>query len=126
MKQDRLYEAVCENCGMELQFKQLDTKRTQMRDGTTVKTKSYTCPKCDEEYIVSVYDAESNQLRDACDKLERELKDIRNMPWDSSNKQEQLQQCKKKLAECKSEMYYHDRQLKHKFLKELKRNGKRK
>ena len=56
-------ECVCNECGMEFTIERLDIDKDTMKDGNEVEVISFTCPKCDEKFIVAVRDEESARLQ---------------------------------------------------------------
>lgn len=110
---------VCDECGMEFTVDRLDTDKEVMKDGHEVEVISFTCPKCDERFIVSVRDEESAGLRD---KLQAAQEDYRKTydPQDEN-----------KTRRLRNEIYYNKRslmvymnKLKKRYLKELRKRGK--
>lgn len=102
---------VCDNCGMEFELKKFDEEKDTMKDGTPVKVLSFTCPKCDEKYIVSVFDDTVNDLRD-------EWKHAQQLYMDTGSHED-----KREMVFCKKKMYKYSHSLKKKYIKELKRRG---
>lgn len=117
---DNLIREFCRNCGMELEFSKYDFERATMNDGTPVKIKCFTCLKCDEKFIVSVYDEESNRLRATCNNLQDKLNSLYSC---RPRNCEEIASCRVELEANRELMYQHDKKLKHKFLKEMRRHG---
>ncbi len=110
---------VCDECGMEFTIDRLDTDKEAMKDGHEVEVISFTCPKCDEKFIVAVRDEESARLRDKLQSSQEYYRKIYD-PKDQ-NKTRQL----------RNEIYYNKRslvvymdKLKKRYLKELRKRGK--
>lgn len=117
------YNIVCDNCGMELNIKKIDTNTEVLKD-EVVKVQSFCCPKCDNKYVVGVFDKESDRLRDewkALDKDFNELKLIEAGPI----KDERSRVLLKERDRRKRAMVTHNNRLKQRYLKEMRRRGKR-
>ena len=67
-------ECVCDNCGMEFEVERLDVTNETLKD-EPVEVVSFTCPKCDERYIIAVRDDHSAQLQKEFQKVHCPLQD---------------------------------------------------
>lgn len=105
---------ICDDCGMEFKIQRLDEKTDTMKDGHKVRVLSFTCPKCDNEYIVSVMDEQSAQLR-------KEWKAAQEEHQNSSG--DKLRITKNEMEFRKKKMFTYMNRLKKHYLKELRRRG---
>lgn len=117
------YSIVCDVCGMELNIEKFD-EHTEEFKGRTVKIKSFACPKCDEVYIVSVFDEESDRLRDEWKSVNKGFQAIKKMKG-GAEKDEQIRLLLKEKASRKRAMVSYNNRLKKSYIKEMKRHGKR-
>ena len=118
------YSIICDNCGMELNVNKFNTTYEDLK-GNKVKVQSYACPKCDERYTVAVFDAESDRLRDSWKSLEKDFKELESIP-SGPQRDERARVLLKERDQRKRLMIAHNSRLKARYLKELKRHGKRK
>ena len=117
------YSIICDVCGMELDIEKFD-ECTEEFKRRTVKIKSFACPKCDEVYIVSVFDEESDRLRDEWKSVNKGFHVINKME-DGYEKDEQIRLLLKEKATKKRAMVNYNNKLKKSYIKEMKRHGKR-
>ncbi len=117
------YIITCDNCGMEITLKKINKYESELK-GVPVKVLSFTCPKCDEVYITSVFDKESDRMRDELKALEQKFSELRHVPSGES-KDEQARLLLKEKDSLKRKMFAYNTRLKQKYLKELRRHGKR-
>lgn len=114
-------KCVCDNCGMEFELESLDANKETLRDGTLVEVISFTCPKCDERYIVSVKD-------EIAVLMQRELKSARDLyrtsfdPKDPGNA-DFMHKTKRDIEHMQRQLGVYKSKLKKKYLKELKKRG---
>ena len=112
---------VCDNCGMEFELESLDAAKETLLDGTPIEVISFTCPKCDEKYIVSVKD-------DIAVNMQRELKSARDLyrtsfdPNDPGN-EEFMHKTKRNIEYMQKQLGVYKSKLKKKYLKELRKRG---
>lgn len=104
---------------MAFRVKQLDNDIETMRDGNSVRVISFTCPKCDNRYIISVMDEKSKIIRDELEQARKEYSESydENNP-DSGRKERKLVDFKKR------ELMNYMQMLKRQYLKEKKRHGR--
>lgn len=102
---------VCDQCGMEFEVEKFDKTKDVLRDGTEVKILSFTCPKCDERYIVSVIDEMSDELREKWKQAQRLYQETES------------HEDKREMVYYKKKMHVYASQLKKKYIKELRRRG---
>lgn len=102
---------LCDNCGMEFKIEKLDEENDVLKDGTKVRVLSFTCPKCDEKYIVSVFDDISSDLR-------IEWKHAEQLYMDTHSHED-----KREMIFCKKRLKNYVHSLKRKYIKEMKRRG---
>lgn len=115
------YNIVCDVCGMELDIDKFDKQIEEFKGGT-IKVLSFACPKCDEVYIVSVFDSESDRLRDEWKAVDfQAVKGMR----DGAEKDEKIRLLLKEKAARKRAMVNYNNRLKKSYIKEMKRHGKR-
>lgn len=112
-------ECVCNECGMEFTIDRLDTDKDVMKDGHEVEVISFTCPKCDERFVVAVRDEESARLRD---KLQAAQEEHRKS-YDS-NDENKIRRLKNEVSYSKRALTIYMSKLKKKYLKELRKRGK--
>ena len=105
---------ICDSCGMEFEIEALDRVQDTLKDGQEVEVLSFTCPKCDERYIVAVRDTTSASLQKS---VQAAKEAYRNSYGADEYK-------------LKKEMEFHKRQLslymsrlKKRYLKELRKRG---
>lgn len=116
-------ECVCDACGMEFTVDKLDKTDETMKNGKEVTVLSFTCPKCDSRFVISVMDDESKKLRD---ELEKSRTAYANSYGGKNHEGEE------KERNARLDVEYHKRQLmlymnrlKKSYLKEIKRSGNR-
>lgn len=112
-------ECVCNECGMEFTIERLDVDKHTMKDGTEVEVISFTCPKCDEKFVVAVRDEESARLRDRLQSVQEKYRKSGDIKDENMVRQlrNEVQYSKRSLAVYMSK-------LKKKYLKELRKRGK--
>ena len=112
-------ECVCNECGMEFTIERLDVDKHTMRDGNEVEVISFTCPKCDEKFVVAVRDEESARLRDRLQSVQEKYRKSGDIKDENMVRQlrNEVQYSKRSLAVYMSK-------LKKKYLKELRKRGK--
>lgn len=112
-------DCVCDSCGMEFKINHLDTDIDTMKNGYEVEVISFTCPKCDEKYIVAVRDEESARLQKDLQAAQVAYKKSYDPKDDSKQRtaRNEVRYRKKVLMTYMSK-------LKKKYLKELKKRGK--
>lgn len=101
----------CNQCGMEFEIEKFDKVKDTLKDGTEVKVISFTCPKCDEQYIVSVVDEEADRIRE-------EWKHAEQLYLESKSHED-----KREMVFLKKKMHVYSNKLKKRYIKELKRRG---
>lgn len=112
-------ECVCNECGMEFTIERLDIGKHTMKDGNEVEVISFTCPKCDEKFVVAVRDEESARLRDRLQSVQEKYRKSGDIKDENMVRQlrNEVQYSKRSLAVYMSK-------LKKKYLKELRKRGK--
>ena len=112
-------ECVCNECGMEFTIERLDIDKHTMKDGSEVEVISFTCPKCDEKFVVAVRDEESARLRDRLQSVQEKYRKSGDIKDENMVRQlrNEVQYSKRSLAVYMSK-------LKKKYLKELRKRGK--
>lgn len=112
-------ECICNNCGMEFTIQKLNKQSDTMKDGNDVEVLSFTCPKCDERYIVTVRDDYSGELQK---ELEYSQDRYRNgYDKHNPNNEERLAQAQREVKINKKRLYTYMNRLKKRYIKELKR-----
>lgn len=111
-------ECICDNCGMNFTVEKFDSNRETMKDGHAVEVVSFTCPKCDERYIISVRDEESARLRDAYQAAQEQYRNSYDPKQEDS-----MRKAKNEMNYRKRALMNYMRQLKKKYLKELRKRG---
>lgn len=111
-------ECVCNECGMEFTVDKLDTTKETLKDGKEVEVVSFTCPKCDERYVVTVRDAESARLRDEFQKAQ----DVYRRSYDPKD-ENKMRKAKNDVGYRKRALMNYMNKLKKKYLKELRKRG---
>lgn len=111
-------ECICNACGMEFTLEKLDVTEDTLK-GNPVEVVSFTCPKCDEMYVISVRDQESAKLRD---ELQRAREAYRKS-YDS-NDESKVRRARNEVSYKKKALMNYMSSLKKKYLKELRKRGK--
>lgn len=112
-------ECVCNECGMEFTVDRLDTDKEVMKDGRDVEVISFTCPKCDERFIVAVRDEESARLRDKLQAAQEEYRKSYDIKDDNK-----VRRLRNEVSYSKRALTTYMSKLKKKYLKELRKRGK--
>lgn len=112
-------ECTCNACGMEFTVERLDTDKDIMKDGHKVEVMFFTCPKCDEKFIVSVRDEESARLRDNLWSAQQ----VYQQSFDPKDESKQ-RIARNEVNYSKRALIVYMNRLKKKYLKELKKRGK--
>lgn len=112
-------ECVCNECGMEFTVDRLDTDKEVMKDGHDVEVISFTCPKCDERFIVAVRDEESARLRDKLQAAQEEYRKSYDVKDDNK-----VRRLRNEVSYSKRALTTYMSKLKKKYLKELRKRGK--
>lgn len=110
-------ECVCDNCGMEFEVERLDITKEALKDGP-VEVVSFTCPKCDERYIIAVRDDYSAQLQKEFQKVKYAYKNS----YDPKN-EEAMRVAKREMDFRKRQLCSYMHKLNKKYLKELRKRG---
>lgn len=110
-------ECVCDNCGMEFVVERLDVTKEAIKD-EPVEVVSFTCPKCDERYIIAVRDDHSAQLQ----KEFQAVKDAYKNSYDPKN-EGAMRVAKREMDFRKRQLGSYTHKLKKKYLKELRKRG---
>lgn len=111
-------ECTCGACGMEFTIDRLDVEKDTMKDGHPIEIISFTCPKCDEKYIVTVRDEESARLRD---KLQAAQEAYRKSG--DSHDENTIRKARNEVSYSKRALMIYMSKLKKKYLKELRKRG---
>lgn len=111
-------ECVCNECGMEFTVDKFDTTKEQLKDGHPIEVVSFTCPKCDERYIVAVRDEESAHLRNSMQKAQEKY----SKSYDPEDP-DKMRKAKNEVRYRKSALMSYMNKLKKRYLKELRRRG---
>lgn len=117
------YQITCDNCGMDIRIKNFGIVETKLK-GNPVKVQSFSCPKCDEVYVVAVFDKESDRMRNELKSLQSDFKELANMPQ-GAMKDERARVLINEQKAKKRMMIAHNNRLKKAYIKELRRHGKR-
>lgn len=112
-------ECVCNECGMEFTIDRLDIDKHTMKDGNEVEVVSFTCPKCDEKFVVAVRDEESARLQGKLQSAQEKYKE--SCETKAENKMRQL---RNEVKYSKRTLAIYMSKLKKKYLKELRKRGK--
>lgn len=112
-------ECVCDECGMEFTVDRLDTDKEVMKDGHDVEVISFTCPKCDERFIVAVRDEESARLRDKLQAAQEEYRKSYDVKDDNK-----VRRLRNEVSYSKRALTTYMSKLKKRYLKELRKRGK--
>ena len=114
-------ECICNNCGLEFTVEKLDKEKDTMKDGHEVEVISFTCPKCDEKYIVAVRDEKSGEMQKAV----QAAKDAYRMSYqqDDPESGKRMHDTKKDVDFKRKQQAVYMRKLKKQYLKELRRRG---
>lgn len=112
-------ECVCDECGMEFTVDRLDTDKEVMKDGHDVEVISFTCPKCDERFIVAVRDEESARLRDKLQAAQEEYRKSYDIKDDNK-----VRRLRNEVSYSKRALTTYMSKLKKRYLKELRKRGK--
>lgn len=109
---------VCDNCGMEFEVEHLDVEKDTMKNGHEVEVISFTCPKCDEKFIIAVRDETSAQIQ-------KELQDAKAKYYDSYDpaKDNTDRNAKRDMEFKKRQLGAYMHKLKKKYLKEMRKRG---
>lgn len=111
---------ICDVCGMEFSTKKLDEEKYTLKNGVEVEVLSFSCPKCDEKFIATVKDEESKKLRDELFAAQDEYKVRRRKDGENA-----LRRLKSEIYYCRKSLTQHTKKLKKKYLKEVRKNGKK-
>ena len=111
-------ECVCNNCGMEFEIEKLDLKKTTMKNGQEVEVLSFTCPKCDDEFVVTVRDKVSAVMQ----KEFQRAKQAYSESYDKNN-EDAMRKARREMDFKKKQMLNYMDNLKKKYLKELRKRG---
>lgn len=112
-------ECVCNECGMEFTVDRLDTTKDTMKCGHEVEVISFTCPKCNEKFIVAVRDEESARLQDKFQAAQEEYRNGYNIK--DENK---LRKLRNEVKYSKRSLMVYMDKLRKRYLKELRKRGK--
>lgn len=110
-------ECVCDNCGMEFEVERLDVTKEMLKDNP-VEVVSFTCPKCDERFIIAVRDEHSAELQ----KELQAAKDAYKNSYDPKN-EDSMRVAKREMDFRKRQLGSYMHKLKKKYLKELRKRG---
>lgn len=110
---------ICDNCGMNFTIEKFDTYHDTLNNGHKVEVVSFTCPKCDEQYIITVRDEHSAQLRDEYQAAQSKYRGS----YDPNN-EDNMRVAKNEMNYAKRSLMNYMRQLKKKYIKELRKRGK--
>lgn len=115
---------VCDSCGMEFKVGRFDKKQDLLKDGTEVTVLSFTCPKCDEEYIVQVMDEKSYRMKKELDGLHEKYRTSYDKKVPPEKQDDKIRLIRKDIDFKKKQLLKHTNFLKRKYLKELKHRGR--
>lgn len=107
---------VCDNCGMEFEIERLDVEKDTMKNGHEVEVISFTCPKCDEKFIIAVRDTISAQIQ-------KELQDAKAEYYGSYDPANTNRNAKRDMEFKKRQLGAYMHKLKKKYLKEMRKRG---
>lgn len=111
-------ECICNACGMEFTIEKLDVTEDTLK-GNPVEVVSFTCPKCDERYVISVRDRESAKLREELQRAREAYRESYD-PKDG----DRIRRTKNEVSYRKKALMNYMGSLKKKYLKELRKRGK--
>ena len=109
---------VCDACGMEFNVEKLDVNKDYLGKDHQVEVISFTCPKCDELYVVAVRDDESAGIQKKLEQAKKIYKDS----YDPNNP-DKMRYAKKEVDFQKRYLSNYMSKLKKRYLKELRRRG---
>ena len=112
-------ECVCNECGMEFTIERLDIDKDTMKDGHEVEVISFTCPKCDEKFVVAVRDEEFARLQGKLQLAQEKYRksgDIKD--------EDKVRQLRNEMKYSKRSLATYMSKRKKKYLKELRKRGK--
>lgn len=114
-------ECTCNNCGLEFTVERLDVKKETLNDGHEVEVISFTCPKCDERYIVAVRDEESGRMQ----KEVQAAKDAYRHSYSKNDPEadEKMHKTKREVDFKRKQQAVYMRKLKKRYLKEMRKRG---
>lgn len=110
-------ECVCDNCGMEFEVERLDVTKETLK-GEPIEVVSFTCPKCDERFIIAVRNDTSAQLQ----KELQAAKDAYKNSYDPKN-EDSVRVAKREMEFRKRQLGSYMHKLKKKYLKEMRKRG---
>lgn len=110
---------VCDTCGMEFEVEHLNKEKDTMKNGQTVEVLSFTCPKCDEQFIIAVRDEKSAELQ----KDFKRAKELYQASYDA-NDEDKMRKARRNADYRKQQLNNYMHSLKKKYLKELRKRGK--
>lgn len=114
-------KCTCNNCGLEFQVDRLDVSSCTMKDGHEVEVISFTCPKCDEQYIIAVRDEESGRMQKEIQKAKEAYR--HSYKKGDSESENKMRSTKKEVDFKKKQQAVYMRKLKKRYLKELRKRG---
>lgn len=113
------YTCTCDACGMEFAVHKFDTEKDTLKDGHEISVVSFSCPKCDERFIVTVRDEESARLRDILQESQERYRQSYN-----PNDLDTGRRLRNEVGHNKRALLRYMYKLKRRYLKELKKRGK--
>lgn len=113
------YTCTCDACGMDFAVRRFDTEKDTLKDGHEISVVYFSCPKCDERFIVTVRDEESARLRD----ILQESQERYRQSYDSSDS-DKTRKARNEVGHNKRALLRYMYKLKRRYLKELKKRGK--
>ena len=108
---------VCDACGMEFEVEKFNVDKDVLGD-QPIEVVSFTCPKCDERYIVTVRDEESGKMQAQLKKAQRAYQKSYN-----AHDEDNMRKARQEADFYKRKMQNYMRRLKKRYLKELRRRG---
>ena len=105
----------CDSCGAEFEIK-LDVNRDNMLDGRGVNVTSFTCSCCGEQFIVSVEDATTVQMKSELQALQSEYRRSYGVAEDPHK-------LKNEIGFKKRQLFVYSNKLLKRYSKELRQHG---
>lgn len=110
---------ICDACRMEFKIEHLNKETDTMKNGQTVEVLSFTCPKCDERFIIAVRDEHSAELQQEYARA----KVLYQASYDSQD-EDKMRKARRNADYRKQQLNNYMHSLKKKYLKELRKRGK--
>lgn len=105
---------ICNKCDHEFEVENFEMRSETMKDGTPVEVMFFTCPKCGDEYVVTVFDEEAKRLRDSLKEAQRDASKKASNPQDY----EAMRIAQREMQFRKKRLHLYVGRLKRKYRKE--------